>query len=98
MIDEGNYSSEDFITKSEALFVSKRWTVALFKQFLILLEDLKKDHDINFEKLRHSIPDKLALVNMADYFDEERFQRNRKRVLDLGNDITRNLEKDINNL
>lgn len=90
-------STEDFITKSEALFVSKKWTVALFKQVLIMLEDLKKTHDINFKKLYNSFPEDKNLISIADYFDEDQFTRIRKRILDYGNETVRNLEKDINN-
>ena len=97
MIDEG-LSPQDFITKSEALFISKRWTVALFKQFLIVLEDLKKEHDTNFDKLFAGFPEKKELIDMANYFDEVRFQRGRKKILDIGNEVARNLERDINNL
>jgi hypothetical protein len=97
MIDEG-LSSNDFITKSEALFISKRWTVALFKQFLISLENLKKEHDINFEKLHKAFPNNKDLIDMADYFDEKRAAIARKTVLDIGNEVARNLERDINNL
>ena len=46
----------------------------LFKSFLGILEDLKNHHDINFSKLRDSIPQEhQALIDMADYFDEDHF-------------------------
>ena len=92
-------SQEDFILKSEALFHGKKWNVALFKQFLYLLEDLRREHSINFDKLRSAIPeDYHDILDMGDYFDEQRFSAYRKKVLDLGNENGRNLEKDINNL
>lgn len=71
---------------------------SLFKEFLRLLEQLKSEHDINFDKLYNSLPDEYHdLVNMADYFDEDRFSMYRKKVLDLGNETIRNQISDIEN-
>ena len=58
-----------------------RNTKKLFKSFLILLEDLKTDHDIHFCKLRKNLPEHKALIEQADYFDEKKMQYLRKKIL-----------------
>jgi len=68
----------------------------LFKDFLYLLEDLQKDHSINFDKLKKSIPESYSgIIDQANYFDGQKMQYLRKRVLDLGNDSIRSSEEDL---
>jgi hypothetical protein len=76
----------------------QRNTVALFKGFLMMLEDLQKEHQINFDKLRDSLPEDYdCLIDQADYFCEEKLQHLRKRTLDIGNEAIRNIEGEIEN-
>ena len=72
-----------------------RNTKRLFKTFLILLEDLKTEHDIQFCKLRKNLPKHKELLEQADYFDEDKMQYLRKKVLDMGNDNIRNNDDDL---
>tara|TARA_R100001082_G_scaffold103612_1_gene74417 strand:- start:454 stop:741 length:288 start_codon:yes stop_codon:yes gene_type:complete len=72
-----------------------RNTKKLFKSFLILLEDLKTDHDIHFCKLRKNLPEHKALIEQADYFDEKKMQYLRKKILDTGNENIRNNDDDL---
>jgi len=70
----------------------------LFKMFLGLLEDLQREHQINFDKLYDALPDEYHdLVDMADYFDEDRFSAYRKKVLDYGNEALRNCLGELEN-
>ena len=86
-------NAKDFLSEQ-----SDQGIRSLFKEFLRLLEQLKSEHDINFDKLYNSLPDEYHdLVNMADYFDEDRFSMYRKKVLDLGNETIRNQMSDIEN-
>ena len=62
---------------------------------LVLLEDLKIDHDVNFCKLRKNLPEHRALIEQADYFDEDKMQYLRKKVLDIGNDNIRSNDGDL---
>lgn len=65
---------------------------SLFKRFIYLLEDLREDHRINFDKLLQNIPEEFrAIVQQADYFDENKYAYYRKRVLDIGNETKRNI-------
>ena len=72
-----------------------RNTKRLFKTFLVLLEDLKNDHDIHFCKLRKNLPEHKTLIEQADYFDEKKMQYFRKKVLDMGNDNIRSNDDDL---
>jgi len=75
-----------------------RNTVSLFKGFLVMLEDLHKEHQINFDKLKTHLPEGcLPIVDQADYFDEEKLQYLRKRTLDIGNETIRNIEGELDN-
>ena len=68
----------------------------LFKSFLCLLEDLNEDHTINFAKLKRPLPVAYhSLIDQANYFDYDKMQYLRKRVLDLGNDSLRNQSEDL---
>jgi len=68
----------------------------LFKSFLCLLEDLNEDHSIHFAKLKKALPEEYhSLINQANYFDYDKMQYLRKRVLDLGNDSLRNQNEDL---
>ena len=76
----------------------QRNTVSLFKGFLVMLEDLQKEHQIQFNKLRRNLPqDILPIIEQADYFDEEKLQHLRKRTLDIGNETIRNIEGELEN-
>ncbi len=95
MIGEGN-TQDDYILKSEANFHSRKHITCLFKNFLGILETLQKEHTINFDKLEKSVPQEFkSLVDMANYFDQNRFSFYRKKVLDAGGEAIRNLEKDF---
>lgn len=82
-------------------FFSKKYKSSvthLFKDFIAILEDLKEDHSDNFDKLYKSLPEEGQLIEMADYFDDSKFERLRKRVLDIGNDCIRSMDSDIDKL
>ena len=71
----------------------------LFKSYLLMLEDLKKTHEINFNKLYDELPKEYhSLINMADYFDEDYYQNYRKKVLDIGNSVLRDYNSEVETL
>ena len=75
-----------------------RNTKVLFKSFLILIEDLHKDHCINFSKLRDNVPQEYhPLLDLADYFDQHKLQYLRKKILDMGNESIRTTSSDFEN-
>lgn len=68
----------------------------LFKSFLNILENLKNDHDIHFDKLKKNLPEKYStFIDQADYLDESKMKFLRKTVLDKGNDSMRNQNQDL---
>jgi|GEM_PF-4540100 len=86
----------EVISKDEALFHARKHMTFMFKQFLILLEDLRFEHDNAMGKLKNALPEQYSSsVDLADYFNEELFQRKRKRILDFGNQIIKNCSQDI---
>jgi hypothetical protein len=71
-------------------------TKVLFKSFLILIEDLHKDHLINFSKLKKALPSEYgSLIDQADYFDQHKLQYLRKKILDMGNESIREAESSL---
>ena len=72
-----------------------RNTKRLFKSFLILLEDLKTEHEIHFCKLRKNLPQHKELIEQADYFDDRKMKYLRKKILDTGNENIRTNDDDL---
>jgi hypothetical protein len=70
----------------------------LFKMMLMLVEDMKKDHDFHYDKLYENLPAKYhPIINTADHFTPEKLQWIRKRILDVGNESIRNMGSELNN-
>lgn len=76
---------------------SSKTTSQLFKNYLMLVEDLKFEHDKFLKKIKLEIPSEYHnVIDNADSFDEEKMSRIRKRVLDLGNEAIRSFEAEMN--
>ena len=74
----------------------EKHTKGLFKSFLFVLEDLQDDHNTHFAKLKKGLPSMYhTLIDQANYFDHNKLQHLRKRVLDLGNDSLRGQNEDL---
>tara|TARA_R100000152_G_C6709739_1_gene137582 strand:- start:548 stop:835 length:288 start_codon:yes stop_codon:yes gene_type:complete len=70
----------------------------LFKMMLMMVEDMKVDHDFHYEKLYENIPKEYhSIINTANHFTPEKLQWIRKRILDTGNESIRNLGSEFNN-
>ena len=77
---------------------SQREISALFKTMLLLVEDMKKDHDFHYQKLYDNIPKEYhPIINTADHFTPEKVNWIRKRILDFGNESIRNLGSELDN-
>ena len=77
---------------------SSREVSSLFKMMLIMLEDMKKDHDFHYQKLYENIPEEYhSIINTADHFTVEKVNWIRKRILDQRNQSITNLYSEIDN-
>ncbi len=74
------------------LFQLQRNIVNLYKKYIILTEDLRRDHSVFLRKLKEAGVSE-ELLNKLDYFDDEKYTYIRKKVLDSGNELNRELEK-----
>jgi hypothetical protein len=84
------------------VFTAKELTL-LYKTFLEIIEDLKKDHQIMVTKIADQHGQQFA--SDINYFTSEKYEQLRKRVLDQGNECSRRIisfldffEFTINNL
>ncbi len=75
-------------------FQLRRLVTNLFKSYLVLVEELGSSHDEALNKLRTALPENLrGYVDLADYLTPERGAALRKKVLDSGNDVCREVDK-----
>lgn len=73
-------------------------TTFLFKQFLKIIEDLKREHDVAYKKLYENLPPEyVPILNVANYFDLDKMAHLRKRILDLGNEAMRSNDNELEN-
>lgn len=89
-MDQASYTpaSADSVLR----FQQERIIKTLFTEFLMVLEDLARDHDIALDKLSAALPPDLSkYIDLADYFTPEKSVLLRKRVLDRGNHALREL-------
>jgi hypothetical protein len=70
-------------------------TKSLFKSFLVLVEDLQAENQICFSKLKHHLPEHSDIIDQANYFDEDKMQYLRKKILDIGNESIRGANSDF---
>lgn len=79
-------------------FLSDRFndsTKNLFKSFLVLVEDLHSDNQIAFHKLKKHLPEHADIIDQANYFDQDKMQYLRKKILDMGNESIRGSQNDL---
>lgn len=82
--------------KDHLAFQVRRICNALAKRMLILLEDLRSDHDIHYEKLKKSLPQEYhALIDQSNYLDYNKFSYYRKKILDYAGDSFRELSEEV---
>ena len=72
-------------------FQVNRNIINLYKSFLIMMEDMHDQHERSFRKLKASFPENIDLIDQADYWDDDRMEYVRKKILDQGNDALREI-------
>lgn len=75
------------------LFQINRHIVNLYKRYLNLIEDLQEEHLNMLNKLNKKID--LETLKSLDYFDENKYNYFRKKILDLGNETLREIDKNF---
>ena len=83
---------KDLNFKKFVLFQLQRNITALYKNYIVLTEDLQQDHYAFLRKLKEAGVSE-ELLNKLDYFDAEKYTYIRKKILDIGNEGNRDLEK-----
>ena len=78
-------------------FQINRNIINLYKTFLIMLEDLEREHESHFTKLKRKLPGDMDVLDQADYFTEEKMEYMRKKVLDAGNQAVREITSTLEN-
>jgi len=74
---------------------SKRLVTKIFKTQLMVLEDLKAQHETALAGLKNSLNPKQ--IETLNYLDFTRYSLLRKRILDHGNEGLRDLENFLDN-
>ena len=84
--------------KKNLVLKSEKEIGGLFKMMLLMVEDMKKDHDFHYQKLYENIPEEYhAVIDTANHFTPEKVNWIRKRILDFGNESIRNLGSELDN-
>ena len=89
---------EDDLAKRILNFRTRQSITNLYKQFLVLVEDLQEEYDGNMSRLLEVLPEsEIPKLLQAKFLDEAKFQYLRKKILSVGNDTIRNLESELDN-
>lgn len=97
---------KDFEDKDFAIFAGIRGIVLTFKHDLDVIAEIKKEHDSSIKKLCDSLEEyevflkekygiDIELCHLskhADFLDDEKMSIIRKRILDYGNSLRREVE------
>ena len=79
--------------KEFLLFQVHRNITSLYKRYLNLIEDIQEEHINMLNKLNKKI-DQETLKNI-DYFVDNKYNYLRKKILDLGNETSREIIKNF---
>jgi hypothetical protein len=75
------------------LFQLNRNIVVFYKKYLSILEDISTDHQIMKNKMNDHLP--KDFLDNVDYLDRDKYNYIRKKILDGGNEIYRELESSL---
>ena len=82
--------------KEVLLFQVNRSIVNFYKNHLTMIEDLKKEHQSMLKKVEKQTSKDFC--QNIDTFDNDKYNYLRKKTLDNGNDIVRELESNLEKL
>ena len=84
--------------KKKLVADSEKEISGLFKMMLMMVEDMKKDHDFHYDKLYENIPKEYhPVITTANHFTPQKVTWIRKRILDFGNESIRNMGSELDN-
>lgn len=85
---ENNPKVKDYVS-----FQIHKSLVNLYKRYLNLIEDIQEDHHTMIDKISDKV-DQETIKNI-DYFDNNKYNYLRKKILDIGNETIREIEKNF---
>ena len=83
--------NRDLDIKGYVLFHLQRNITSLFKRYIVTTEDLLREHRAMLKKVEKETS--KDFVENIDYFDEDKYVYLRKKILDVGNETLRDLER-----
>lgn len=85
---KGNEDNEKM--KKFLMYHYHRNMVGIYKRNLEIVEGLLQEHKLFLTKLKSHVPEEL--LNNINYFDDQKYNYLRKRILDTGNEAIRDFE------
>tara|TARA_R100000700_G_C3173433_1_gene147953 strand:+ start:1698 stop:1982 length:285 start_codon:yes stop_codon:yes gene_type:complete len=82
--------------KQVVLFQTNRSIVNFYKKHLTMIEDLKRENQSMLKKVEKKTSKEFS--ESIDTFDDDKYNYLRKKTLDSGNDIIRELESNLEKL
>jgi hypothetical protein len=89
-------SSQQEKLKDYLVFQIHRNIVNLYKNHLILLEDINIEHQQMVKKLEKHVP--AEVLKDVDYLSKDKYNYFRKKTLDVGNEAVREFERSVENI
>lgn len=81
----------DIDLKEYVLFHIQRNITNLYKRYIVITEDLRGEHKTMLAKVAKE--NTSEFVENIDYFDDRKYTYIRKKILDAGNEVCRDLER-----
>lgn len=76
--------------KKMVAFQTERTNVNLYKNLFVIVEDIEQSHRDMLNKIVQLVKEEdVVKIHLANYFTEEYYQRLRKKILDAGNEASR---------
>ena len=77
-------------------FQLNRNVISLYKKYFEMVDDLRQEHKLMLQKIE-KVSSKEFVENI-DYFNEDKYNYIRKKILDNGNDAIRNIESSFKSI
>jgi len=77
-------------------FQLNRNIISLYKKYFEMVDDLRQEHKLMIQKMENA--SSKEFVENIDYFNEDKYNYIRKKILDNGNDAIRNIESSFKSI